>query len=72
MARAWQDGFDLDLSYITPRLVSMGFPSTGKEAIYRNPGQKYTRELIEATPRDDLDHIRELVSRRQKIREAAD
>ena len=50
------------------RIVEFG-PS---EAIYRNPGQKYTRELIEATPRDDLDHIRELVSRRQKIREAAD
>jgi len=30
-------GFDLNLVYVTPRIIVMGFPSTGMEAAYRNP-----------------------------------
>ena len=45
------------------RIVEFG-PS---ETIYKLPKQEYTRDLIAAAPKDDLDHIR----RRQKDRETA-
>jgi peptide/nickel transport system ATP-binding protein len=34
------------------------------ESIYANPQQRYTRKLIEATPNDDIDHIRQLKQER--------
>jgi phosphatidylinositol-3,4,5-trisphosphate 3-phosphatase/dual-specificity protein phosphatase PTEN len=30
------DLFDLDLAYITYKVIAMGYPSTGYESIYRN------------------------------------
>ncbi len=33
-----QGSFNLDLSYITPRIIAMGYPSMGLESTYRNHG----------------------------------
>lgn len=35
--RYQKGGFDLDISYITERLLAMGVPAVGKEELYRNP-----------------------------------
>lgn len=32
-----QDGYDLDLTYVIPQVIAMGYPSVGFEATYRNP-----------------------------------
>ena len=41
--RYQKDGFDLDLCYITERVIAMSFPSKGMMAMYRNPVQEVAR-----------------------------
>lgn len=41
--RFQEDGFDLDLSYITERIIAMGFPSDNSEKLFRNPYQEVLR-----------------------------
>jgi PTEN phosphatase family protein len=34
--RYQKDGFDLDLCYITKRMIAMSFPSSGIDGLFRN------------------------------------
>ncbi|XP_071497279.1 phosphatidylinositol 3,4,5-trisphosphate 3-phosphatase TPTE2-like [Diadema antillarum] len=40
-----KDGFDLDLTYVTDRIIASSFPSSGKQSIYRNPITEVSRFL---------------------------
>ena len=48
--RFMKDGFDLDLAYITPQLIAMGYPSTGAESWYRNPAAQVSRAARHRRP----------------------
>lgn len=41
------DNYNLDMTYITPRIIAMSFPASGMEKIYRNPIEKVAQFLHE-------------------------
>ncbi|GLD99551.1 hypothetical protein PINS_up008277 [Pythium insidiosum] len=45
--RYQDDGYDLDLCYLHPRVIVMGYPAIGLEATYRNPRSAVQRFLME-------------------------
>jgi peptide/nickel transport system ATP-binding protein len=68
-----------DLSVVKFMADMMAVMNAGKilefgpsETIYARPHEEYTRKLIEATPKDDLELIRQRVAEREKNRAVAD
>jgi peptide/nickel transport system ATP-binding protein len=66
-----------DLSVVKFMADMMAVMNQGKivefgpsEAIYANPMEEYTRRLISATPKDDLEHIRQHVAERERARKS--
>ncbi|KAJ1432633.1 protein-tyrosine phosphatase-like protein [Ochromonadaceae sp. CCMP2298] len=41
--RIRKDGFDLDMAYVSPRIIVHGFPAAGLEHMYRNPRAEIRR-----------------------------
>lgn len=45
--RMTEKGYNLDLTYVTSRLIAMSFPADGFESLYRNPIEKVNLIFIE-------------------------
>jgi predicted ATPase len=41
------DGYNLDITYITPRIIAMSYPASGMEKMYRNPIKSVAKFLKE-------------------------
>lgn len=40
-----EDGYNLDLTYVTPRIIAMAIPGEGMSKIYRNPLESVSKFL---------------------------
>jgi hypothetical protein len=49
--RFTEDNINLDLTYITPNIIAMSYPSSGIEAMYRNPIDRVSLTFINTYPR---------------------
>ena len=45
--RLKEKNYNLDLTYITPRIIAMSYPASGFESLYRNPISKVSKFLNE-------------------------
>ncbi|XP_055229818.1 putative tyrosine-protein phosphatase TPTE [Gorilla gorilla gorilla] len=52
--RYTRDGFDLDLTYVTERIIAMSFPSSGRQSFYRNP----IEEVVQFLDKKHRNHYR--------------
>ena len=44
--RFTEEDVNLDLSYITPQIIAMSYPSSGIEGLYRNPIEKVSKNAF--------------------------
>jgi len=44
--RFTQDNVNLDLTYVTPNIIAMSYPSSGIESCYRNPIERVSNQIF--------------------------
>jgi phosphatidylinositol-3,4,5-trisphosphate 3-phosphatase/dual-specificity protein phosphatase PTEN len=63
--RLIEEGYNLDLTYITRNIIAMGYPAQGIEGKYRNPIEKVNSYLLK---KHYTDLKKESLDKPQKIK----